>query len=139
MVVDYQNVKSWFINVFLLSPYFMNYCNFLCINFGHVIKRGSIQDMIGFGLIFQTRSFSYSLFDSLYVKNCSLNLILFSVEFHAKSVSKYSIVLCILNYHQQYCWFLTKEQGFKFSNRPKCCIKGTLMQIWKFHYMFRFM
>ena len=34
-------------------------CNFLCTYFGHVIKRGKIQDIIGFALIFQTRLFFY--------------------------------------------------------------------------------
>ena len=34
-------------------------CNFLCAYFGHVRKRGKIQDIIGFALIFQTRLFFY--------------------------------------------------------------------------------
>ena len=45
------------ITSFSFLPLYELHCNFLRLYFGHVIKRGSIQDMIRFTLIFHTSLF----------------------------------------------------------------------------------
>ena len=56
------------ITSFSFLPLYELHCNFLCLYFGHVIKRGSIQDMIGFTLIFHTSLFFYRPADTTGVR-----------------------------------------------------------------------